>query len=139
MNVSMFMNLRLSQEEEQQIEQMPLELILQIRKSRYFERFASIFEKMYWRYVAAGAVFDNHISCTITDNNGLSLLTNSSFVKGFNEYLAENKREETKAKNFLLKNIFGDKYTPEVIVKKITIKEYKRSNKVVDIYYDTLY
>ena len=57
MDVAMFMNLRLTQEEEQQITQLPLELVLQIRRSRYFERFTSIFEKMYWRYVAAGAVF----------------------------------------------------------------------------------
>ena len=141
--IEMLLNMRLSQREEQEIAQLPIEEIVQIRKLRFVQRFMIYFDRLYRIYKNSNSLYNNHITIRIDKEPKLILLTNSEFVGEINNYLKDrcDDPKEIKKRNRLLKSIFGEKYTPEIIVKNVEVKTYHygKGYKVVDIKYDNLY
>ncbi len=140
--IEMLVNMRLSQREEQEIAQLPIEEIVQIRKLRFVQRFMIYFDRLYRIYQNSNSLYNNHITIRLDKEPRLILLTNSEFIEEINKYLKDRyDPKEIKKRNRLLKSIFGEKYTPEIIVKNVEVKTYHygKGYKVIDIKYDNLY
>ena len=129
--MDMFMNIKLSQREEQEIAYLPLQLILQIRRSRTLNRYYYLLQE--FSYNANQKSVDVYLD----SHPELLLLTNTQFVKIFNDWLkSAHQPDQEKRLNELLKSIWG--IASEPIIKEIKIqtrKQNKRDNKICHVYF----
>lgn len=144
MDNSLFQNIKLSQKEEQEIAQLPLEEILMIRKMKCIDKYDKIFKDIYQNNTRFDRLITyrdrpNHIVVRLNDN--ISLLTNSEFVEILNNHYHSKKSDilEFKREKRLLESIFGKPYDPPIMVRKVIVKTYHygKGYKVADIYYHT--
>ena len=129
--MDMFMNIKLTQREEQEIAQLPLQLILQIRRSRTLNRYYYLLQE--FSYNANQKSVDVYLD----SHPELLLLTNTQFVKIFNDWLkSAHQPDQEKRLNELLKSIWG--IASEPIIKEIKIqtrKQNKRDKKICHVYF----
>ena len=129
--MDMFMNIKLTQLEEQEIAQLPLQLILQIRRSRTLNRYYYLLQE--FSYNSSQKSVDVYLD----SHPELLLLTNTQFVEIFNNWLkSAHQPDQERRLNELLKSIWG--ITSEPIIKEVKIqtrKQNKHDKKICHVYF----
>ena len=127
-DMSMFMYMKMPPAQEQILEQLPLEVILQIRQNYIMNVYYEILKKHF--YNDNIKVVDVYLA-----NPNLMMLTNQHFVNLFNEWIKEKHDPNSELKHSGIFELLWD-VKPDPIIKEVRVeKRGKKHCKVCHVYF----